>query len=128
MLLNDAAVTSTVEAFLSADPKPGTIFVDCSTVYPDLSEDLSHKAAGKGVLYLTSPIFGRPDAVLAHRGLLVSAGDPAARERVRCSADPVQYPMAGSLHCCSKCSLYSVFCFGKTTVLQRMRRCIGLQK
>ncbi|EIE26757.1 3-hydroxyisobutyrate dehydrogenase family protein [Coccomyxa subellipsoidea C-169] len=83
MLLNDAAVTSTVEAFLSADPKPGTVFVDCSTVYPNLSEDLSHKAAEKGVLYLTSPIFGRPDAVLAHRGLLVSAGDPAARERVR---------------------------------------------
>ena len=84
MLLNDEAVSSTVESFLAANPKPGTIFVDCSTVYPDVSKDLTQKAAEKGVLYLTSPIFGRPDAVLAHRGLLVSAGNPAARARVRC--------------------------------------------
>lgn len=72
-----------MEAFLAAGPKPGTIFVDCSTVYPDLTTEMSHKAAEKGVTYLTSPIFGRPDAVLAHKGLLVSAGDPASRARVR---------------------------------------------
>ncbi|CAL8467100.1 g6636 [Coccomyxa elongata] len=83
MLLNDEAVASTVDAFLAAGPKPGTIYVDCSTVYPDLATEMSHKAAEKRVTYLTSPIFGRPDAVLAHKGLLVSAGDPASRARVK---------------------------------------------
>lgn len=82
MLANDAAVTSTVDAFLAADPKPGTIFNDCSTVYPDLSKELSQKAAAKGVHYLTSPIFGRPDAILAHKGLVITAGELAAKARV----------------------------------------------
>jgi 3-hydroxyisobutyrate dehydrogenase-like beta-hydroxyacid dehydrogenase len=83
MLANDSAVESVVDSFLEAGPKPGSIFVDSSTVYPDLSTRLASKAAEKQVLYVTAPIFGRPDAVLAHRGLHICAGDPSAKARVR---------------------------------------------
>ena len=81
MLFNDAALISTFDAFLAASSKP-SIWADCSTIYPGLSADLAAKGAAKGVSFLSTPIFGRPDAVRMHKGLMVCAGDPAARERV----------------------------------------------
>lgn len=82
MLFNDAALTSTFDTFLAASPKPGAVWLDCSTVYPGLSAELSAKGHAKGVFFLSTPIFGRPDAVRMHKGLMACAGDPAAKERV----------------------------------------------
>ena len=82
MLFNDAALVSTFDAFLAASPKPGTVWADCSTIYPGLSAELAAKGAAKGVSFLSTPIFGRPDAIRMHKGLMACAGDPAARERV----------------------------------------------
>ncbi len=82
MLLNDEVLNSLFDAFLAASPKSGSIWADCSTIYPGLSAELSKKGAAKGVSFLSTPIFGRPDAIRRHDGLLVCAGDPAAKERV----------------------------------------------
>lgn len=106
MLANDAAVEATVEAYLAADPKPGSIFVDSSTVYPDLSEELAKKASEKGVHYLTAPIFGRPDAVLAHKGLHICAGDPGARAKV--CPHPLCSGIESSADCYHLCFFKSV--------------------
>lgn len=35
-----------------------------------------------GVIYLTAPIFGRPDAIALHKGLCISAGPEEGRRRV----------------------------------------------
>ena len=35
-----------------------------------------------GVSYVTGPVFGRPDAAMAKKGLLVAAGDPKAKAKV----------------------------------------------
>lgn len=84
MLLNDEVLLSTFDAFLAASPKSGSIWVDCSTIYPGLSAELSAKgaAAAAKVAFVSAPIFGRPDAIRRHDGLLVCAGDPAAKDRV----------------------------------------------
>jgi len=38
MLAADAALEEVFAAFLSGNPKPGSVFVDCSTVFPDLTQ------------------------------------------------------------------------------------------
>ncbi len=34
------------------------------------------------MIYLTAPIFGRPDAIMQHKGLCISAGPEEGRRRV----------------------------------------------
>ena len=69
--------------YLSGKPKAGSIYIDCSTVYPDLGDKHEGEAKAAGVAYLTSPVFGRPDAAIARKALVVSAGDPSAKAKVR---------------------------------------------
>ena len=71
-----------MEEFLAAGPQRGTIFVNCATVYPLLTQNLAQKAEKAGVAFLSCPIFGRPDAIAAHKGLCVSGGPEEARQRV----------------------------------------------
>ena len=114
MLLNDEVLKSTFDAFLAALPMPGLlkaqIWSDCSTIYPGVSADLAAKGAAKGVAFLSTPIFGRPDAVQRHDGLLVCAGDPAARERVSplvCLSKALQIPPPSRYEACTcdRCGL-----------------------
>lgn len=82
MLFDDAALEGAVDAFLAAGPRRGAIFINCATVYPACTQALAQKAEKAGVMYLTAPIFGRPDAILAHKGLCVSSGPEEGRQRV----------------------------------------------
>lgn len=85
MLYDDASLEQAAGEFLAAGPHKGTIFTNCATVYPGCTDALAKRAADAGVIFLSVPIFGRPDAILAHKGLLVSAGPEEGRQRV-CSS------------------------------------------
>ena len=78
----DSALQSVFSSYLSGKPKKGSIFIDCSTVFPDLTAKLAGEAEEAGISYLASPVFGRPDAALAGKTLVVASGSPAAKKKV----------------------------------------------
>ena len=78
----DSALESVFSSYLSGKPKQGSIFIDCSTVFPDLTARLANEAEKAGISYLSSPVFGRPDAALAGKTLVVAAGKTAAKKKV----------------------------------------------
>lgn len=82
MLGSDDAVREVFGSYLEGKPKAGSIFVECSTVYPDLAVEMSKEAHNYGVRVLSAPVFGRPDAAKEGRVLCVIAGDPEAKEKV----------------------------------------------
>lgn len=82
MLIADAALESVFSSYISGKPKQGSVFIDCSTVYPDLAQKLEAQAAELGIAYLACPVFGRPDAALAGKVLVVASGDAAAKQKV----------------------------------------------
>lgn len=85
-LTNDAALEAVFADYLSGKPREGSIFIDCSTVYPDLTLNLADQAENSGIAVLSCPVFGRPDAALAGKTLVVASGKPEAKQKVTCSA------------------------------------------
>lgn len=81
-LAADSALESVFSSYLSGKPKKGSIFIDCSTVFPDLTEKLAAEAEEAGISFLASPVFGRPDAALAGKTLVIASGEPAAKQKV----------------------------------------------
>ncbi|KAK9818248.1 hypothetical protein WJX72_009542 [[Myrmecia] bisecta] len=71
------------ENYLTSHPKPGSTFVDCSTVYPTTTEENARKAQQASVYYLASPVFGRPDLAAAKKLVVVTAGTPDAKPKVK---------------------------------------------
>jgi 3-hydroxyisobutyrate dehydrogenase-like beta-hydroxyacid dehydrogenase len=63
--------------------EPGTVFVETSTVSPDVSAEVGREAAAAGIAYLRMPISG--NASIAHTGALTcfASGPQEAFERVR---------------------------------------------
>lgn len=84
MLGHDDAVRSVVHDILGASPAKGTVIVECSTIYPGLTEELESRATELGCHVLACPVFGRPDAVKAGNALFVCAGNPTAKQKVQC--------------------------------------------
>lgn len=78
----DTALESVFGNYLSGKPKKGSIFIDCSTVFPDLTVKLAGEAEKAGISYLSSPVFGRPDAAIAGKTLVVASGEAAAKKKV----------------------------------------------
>lgn len=56
---DDAAINETIDTALGGDVK-GKLFVDCSTIHPDTSEELAKKITAAGAEFLASPVFGAP--------------------------------------------------------------------
>lgn len=86
MLVDDRAVRSVVQDILRANPAQGTIIVECSTIYPGLTQELESQAQDQGCHLLSCPVFGRPDAVKEGNALFVCAGDPKAKREVSSQA------------------------------------------
>jgi 3-hydroxyisobutyrate dehydrogenase-like beta-hydroxyacid dehydrogenase len=85
MLADDQAVEQTVfasDGLLAALPAPG-VHVSLSTISTGLSRRLAEAHSGKGQGFVAAPVFGRPEAAVAKRLVVVAAGAPAAVERVR---------------------------------------------
>jgi len=59
------------------------IFVDTSTVLPSTTKRLTAKALEVGVVYLSSPIFGRPEAAAAKLLVSIPSGPNDVVERIR---------------------------------------------
>ena len=62
---------------------PGGIHLSMSTVLPETSKKLAALHAQHGCAYVEAPIFGRPEAAVAHQLWIPFAGPQQAKERVR---------------------------------------------
>ncbi len=81
---DDAALESVVmsDGFLER-LGPGGIHLSMSTVLPETSKKLAAIHAQHGSAYVAAPIFGRPEAAVAHQLWIPFAGPQQAKERVR---------------------------------------------
>ena len=83
MLADDDAVRSAVlgdESLAEALPK-GALHVSMSTISVALSRELASEHSKRGQLYMTAPVFGRPEAAAAAKLFVAAAGDKAAVDR-----------------------------------------------
>jgi len=62
---------------------PGGIHLSMSTVLPETAKKLAAMHAQHGSAYVEAPIFGRPEAAVAHQLWIPFAGSQSAKERVR---------------------------------------------
>ena len=62
--------------------KPGSVYVDMSTIAPDSSRAISADFAKKGLAMLDAPISGSPVTLAQGNAALMVAGDKAAFEKV----------------------------------------------
>jgi 3-hydroxyisobutyrate dehydrogenase-like beta-hydroxyacid dehydrogenase len=85
MVSNDQAlkeITQGDEGILKK-AKLGCIHVSMSTVSPKLATELDKSHKDKGVRYLASPVFGRPEVAQAGKLSVCMAGDNKAKEEVK---------------------------------------------
>lgn len=85
MVANDAAleaVTFGEDGFLDK-LGPGGLHISMSTVSPEISRKLAEAHADEGSLFVSAPVFGRPEAAAAKKLWICQSGAPVARERAR---------------------------------------------
>jgi len=61
----------------------GGIHISMSTLSPGVSKYLAGQHQAAGSIYLTSPVFGRPEAAAAKKLWICVSGDPEAKETVQ---------------------------------------------
>jgi 3-hydroxyisobutyrate dehydrogenase-like beta-hydroxyacid dehydrogenase len=91
MLADDAAVEQVVAGrggIAEALPK-GAVHLSCSTISTAMARRLAALHGERGQGYLSTPVFGRPDAAEAKRLLVVAAGAPELIDRCRPVFDAV---------------------------------------
>ncbi|KAI5365933.1 Putative 6-phosphogluconate dehydrogenase, NADP-binding, 6-phosphogluconate dehydrogenase, domain 2 [Septoria linicola] len=81
-LSNDAAIQETIKAALATPEAKGKLFVDCSTVHPDTTNELAKSIKDAGADFVACPVFGAP--AMADNGQLVCvlAGSKSLVDRV----------------------------------------------
>lgn len=80
MLADDGAVEAAVfgpDGILDA-LAPGAAHISMSTISVALAERLAEAHAARGQLFVSAPVFGRPDAAAAGNLFIAAAGEPAA--------------------------------------------------
>ena len=90
----NAAQTESVLAELLPAMRPGSVFVMCSTVDPNLSIGFEARLADQGILYIDAPISG--GAAKAASGEMTMM--TAARAEAYAKADPVLDAMAATVY------------------------------
>jgi 3-hydroxyisobutyrate dehydrogenase-like beta-hydroxyacid dehydrogenase len=85
MLADDPALESVTFGAdgLSQGLPPGAAHISHSTISLAMARRLSAAHAGLGQTYLSAPVFGRPEAAVAKKLIVVVAGQSAAVERYR---------------------------------------------
>jgi len=81
-LAHDEAVKEVYQIMLGSDVK-GKLFVDCSTIHPELTEDVARDVAARGAEFVAAPVFGAPEAAEAGQLIAVLAGPRASVDRAR---------------------------------------------
>ncbi|GAA5875066.1 hypothetical protein JCM8547_005403 [Rhodosporidiobolus lusitaniae] len=97
MLIDDKAAREVHGELLKGVEGKGagkeTVFVDCSTLYPDTSVELEKIAqAVPGATYLSAPVFGPPPAAKAAKLIFLLSGSSTHRSLV----SPILVPSMGS--------------------------------
>src|ERR1700724_2853903 len=67
----------------AATMKAGTLAIECSTVSYRHALDLAHELRSRGLVYIDSPVPGRPDAAASEKLTLLVGAEPADLERAR---------------------------------------------
>ncbi len=71
------------EEGIYAHAKPGTVYVDCSSIRPDVARQVADEGTSRGLRVIDAPVSGgEPGAVEASLSIMVG-GDPADVEEVR---------------------------------------------
>ena len=85
MLANDAAVEEIVSGpdGIAAALGSGGIHISMSTIAPTTSRKLSDVHTQHGGLYISAPVFGRPEAAAAKKLWICQSGPTSAKERAR---------------------------------------------
>ena len=63
--------------------RPGAVYVDMSTIEPDVSRAVAQEFAAKGLRMLDAPVSGSPVTVKAGQASIMVGGDEAAFEQVK---------------------------------------------
>lgn len=85
MVANDAALQAVSEGAdgVLARLGPNGVHVSMSTISAELARSLAARHAARGSLFLTAPVFGRPDAAAAGKLWILQSGTAAAKARAR---------------------------------------------
>ncbi|KAI1377544.1 6-phosphogluconate dehydrogenase 2 [Hypoxylon crocopeplum] len=79
---NDAAVHAVYDGLLKGDVA-GKLFVECSTIHPDTTEQIAKLVTDKGAEFVASPVFGAPAAAEAGQLVFVPAGPKSSIDKLR---------------------------------------------
>ncbi|KAL8684184.1 MAG: hypothetical protein Q9224_006539 [Gallowayella concinna] len=79
---DDAAVKETVESIGRKCNVKGKLFVDCSTVHPDTTNDIAEVFTKLGAEFVACPVFGAPAMAAAGQLVCVLAGPKTSLEKV----------------------------------------------
>jgi 3-hydroxyisobutyrate dehydrogenase-like beta-hydroxyacid dehydrogenase len=85
VMADDSAVTDTVFSsggILASLPRGGT-HISCSTISVALADKLAAEHGKAGQIFISAPVFGRPDAAEGAKLAIVAAGDQAAIDRCK---------------------------------------------
>jgi 3-hydroxyisobutyrate dehydrogenase-like beta-hydroxyacid dehydrogenase len=84
MLADDAALEGVVVGVdtIAHRLAPGGIHLSMSTIAPATSRRLANYHAENGSIYVTAPVFGRPDAAAAKRLWVCTSGPAAAKHKI----------------------------------------------
>lgn len=82
-LANDEAVKQSLDAILSSTDVKGKLFVECSTIHPDLTQQLGETITAAGAEFVAVPVFGAPAMADSGQLIAVMAGPKASVERAR---------------------------------------------
>lgn len=78
----DPAVRETIATALEGDVS-GKLFVECSTIHPDTTEEIATAVLAKEAEFVAGPVFGAPAAAQAGMLIGVLAGPAASVNKVR---------------------------------------------
>ncbi|KAI1207098.1 6-phosphogluconate dehydrogenase 2 [Annulohypoxylon truncatum] len=82
ILSNDAVVKGTFDTILKGDVA-GKLFIECSTIAPETTEEIAKSTIEKGAEFIASPIFGAPPAAEAGQLIFVPAGPKSSIDKLR---------------------------------------------
>ena len=79
---DDAAIRETIDTCLKSEAK-GKLFVDCSTVHPDTTNELAKKVNDAGAEFVACPVFGAPPMAWNGQLVTVLAGPKKQVDKVK---------------------------------------------
>ena len=91
MLSDDSAVSEVTfgASGLAATLPEGAVHISCSTISTALARKLNEEHATRKQKFLSAPVFGRPDAALTKKLIVVAAGEANVIERCRPLLDAI---------------------------------------